>query len=80
MTIQIYGTGCTKCNMLEKEVRKAIENSGVDAQIEKIEDIEQIMEAGIMLTPALGIDGVVKSTGKVLSEKHIIELIEGEAQ
>ncbi len=78
MVIQIYGTGCTKCNLLEKEVKKAVEKNGIDAQVEKIEDVDKMIDLGIMITPALAIDGVVKSAGKVLSEDDIIRIIRGE--
>jgi small redox-active disulfide protein 2 len=78
MIIQIYGTGCTKCNLLEKEVKKAVEKNGIDAQVEKIEDVDKMIDLGIMITPALAIDGVVKSAGKVLSEDDILRIIRGE--
>lgn len=77
MKIQILGTGCPKCKELAANAEKAIAAAGVDAEIEKIEKIAEIMAMGVMLTPALAIDGQVKSSGKVLSADQIQELIEG---
>lgn len=74
-TIQILGTGCPKCNTLAENARQAVENTGADAQIVKVTDINEIMSFGVMITPALAIDGEVKSTGKVLSPDAIAQLI-----
>ena len=75
MTIKILGTGCTKCKTLEENVKKAVANSGKFVQIEKVEDIEKIMEYGVMSTPGLVIDEKVISVGKVLSPKEIEKLL-----
>jgi len=75
MIIKILGTGCAKCKQLEKAVIKAIENLGVDANIEKITSINDIMNYGVMITPALVINEKVVSTGKVLSTDEIEKLI-----
>jgi len=72
MKIEIYGTGCAKCKKLFENARQA---AGSDTVVVKVEDIQQIMSAGIMLTPALAIDGQVKSAGKVLSVEEIKKLI-----
>jgi len=77
MKIQILGTGCPKCRQLEKSAREAIETVGNGATIEKVTDIEAIMSMGVMLTPALVIDGTVKSAGKVLNGAQIAALIQG---
>ena len=77
MKIQILGTGCPKCKQLAANAQKAIEAAGVDAEIEKIEKIAEIVAFGVMVTPALAIDGEVKSSGKVLSADQIHELIKG---
>jgi len=71
MKIEILGTGCKKCKKLEENAQEAIKSAGVEATIEKVEDMKTIMEYGIMSTPGLVIDGKVKSTGKVLKPKEI---------
>jgi small redox-active disulfide protein 2 len=75
MKIEVLGTGCAKCKALEEAAKQAVAKSGKFVQIEKVEDIQKIMEYGVMSTPALVIDGKVLSTGKVLSVDAIIELI-----
>jgi small redox-active disulfide protein 2 len=76
MKIQILGTGCPKCKLLYQNAKLACEEVGVQSDIEKVEDIMRITEAGVMMTPALVIDGDVKSVGKVLSVPEIKDLIE----
>ncbi len=71
MKIEILGTGCTKCKALEENVKKAVADAGIFAQVEKVEDIQKIMEYGVMSTPALVINGEVKSTGKLLNSEEI---------
>jgi small redox-active disulfide protein 2 len=75
MKIQILGSGCPKCHQLEKNARAAAQETNTAAEIEKVTDTDRITEMGVMLTPALAIDGVVKSTGKVLSKDEIAKLI-----
>lgn len=75
MKIEILGTGCTKCQTLLNVTKEAVAKSGLFVQIEKVEDIVKIMNYGVMSTPALVIDGVVKSTGKVLSIEEIQALL-----
>ncbi|MCX6076684.1 MAG: thioredoxin family protein [Campylobacterales bacterium] len=75
MKIEVLGTGCSKCKALEEATKQAVAKSGKFAQIEKVEDIQKIMEYGVMNTPALVIDGKVLSTGKVLSVDAIVEFI-----
>lgn len=77
MKIQILGAGCPKCKALESNVQEAITKTGVEADIEKVTDIDKIMEMGVMITPGLAIDGEVKKTGKVLSADEIAEIIKG---
>lgn len=69
--IQILGTGCPKCNMLKANAETAIKELGIDAEIEKISDIKEIMNFGVMSTPAIAIDGKVISAGKVLKPEEI---------
>ncbi len=78
MKIQILGTGCPKCKMLEANAQAAIGEINLDAVILKVTDINEIMDFGVMMTPALAIDGDVKSVGKVLSKKQIIEILQKE--
>lgn len=71
MKVQILGTGCPKCARLAENAAEAIRDKGVDAEIEKITDINQIMTFGVMMTPALAVDGDVKVVGKVPSSEEI---------
>ena len=77
MIVQILGTGCAKCKKLYDAVVRAVADTGVDAQIEKIEDVQKIVAMGVMMTPALVIDGVVKSDGKLLTPTEIAALLRG---
>ena len=75
MKIQILGTGCMKCEKLEANAKEAIKEKGAAYEVEKISDIKKIMDFGVMLTPALAIDGQVKIAGKVLSVEEIKKLL-----
>ncbi|NQT76875.1 MAG: TM0996/MTH895 family glutaredoxin-like protein [Bacteroidetes bacterium] len=75
VNIKILGTGCPKCNSLEKLTRKVLSETGIDAEIEKVEDIMEIMNYGIMKTPALVINGEVKISGRLPSDKELKELL-----
>jgi len=75
MVIKILGTGCPKCKLLEEHAKKAIESSGISATIEKITDINKIIDYGVMATPGIVIDEKVVSTGKVLSVEEIVTKI-----
>ena len=63
--VQILGTGCPKCKKLYEAVQQVVKEHGIEAEVTKVEDINEIMKAGIMMTPALMIDGVVKVTGRI---------------
>jgi len=65
MDIKILGTGCPKCKALEKAAKDAVSQTGVDATVSKVEDIMQIMQFGVMTTPALVVDGKVVVKGRV---------------
>ena len=80
MKIQILGTGCPKCKMLEANAKAAAGEINLNAEILKITDINEIMDFGVMMTPALAIDGDVKSVGKVLSKMQIIEILQKEGK
>ncbi|MBN1109977.1 MAG: TM0996/MTH895 family glutaredoxin-like protein [Methanomassiliicoccales archaeon] len=77
MRIEVFGIGCVKCKRLEKNVREALAKAGVDAEVVKVDDMTAIMDQGIMVTPALAIDGEVKFMGKVPSVEELIGMIKG---
>ncbi len=77
MKIQVLGSGCPKCKTLEANARAAAASLGMDVAIEKVTDIDAIMEMGVMMTPALAIDGEVKSVGKVLTKDQVAAMIKG---
>jgi small redox-active disulfide protein 2 len=76
MKIEILGTGCPKCKATEKIIRKAIEELGVKAEIVKVEDIQQIIDRGVMMTPAVFVDGEAKIVGHVPSADEIKKLLQ----
>ena len=71
MNIKILGSGCSKCKKLEENTRLAVKELGVDATVEKVSELSAIMGYGVMMTPALVINEVVISTGKILSPADI---------
>ena len=73
--IQILGTGCAKCTMLADNIKKIADSLGIEYQLEKVEDITKIIEFGVMMTPGLVVDGVVKASGKVPKDDEIKEMI-----
>jgi small redox-active disulfide protein 2 len=75
MLIQVLGTGCTRCKTLYEMVKKVVEETGVDAEVEKVEDIQQIMAFELIMTPGLVINGEVKAAGRLLSVEEIKKLI-----
>lgn len=75
MKIEILGPGCFNCQRLEKNARKTVKELGVDADIEKVEGVQEMSSRGVMMTPALAIDGETKSTGKVLNPDQIKKLL-----
>jgi len=75
MKIQILGTGCPKCTQLAENAKAAIQAAGVDAEIVKITELNEIIDYGVMLTPALAIDGAVKFVGKVAAVAEIQEIL-----
>ena len=70
-TIKILGTGCAKCKQTEAVIRETLSDMGLEANIEKVEDIQKIMEYDIMSTPAVVLDGTVKMAGKVPSKDEV---------
>ncbi len=75
MKISIYGAGCQKCNTLFEQTKQAVSELGIDCEIVKITDFEEIMEAGVMLTPAFAIDGEIKFANQVPSVSELKEII-----
>jgi small redox-active disulfide protein 2 len=73
--IQVLGTGCSKCKTLYETVNKAVMETGVDAMVEKVDDIQKIMSYNILMTPALVIDGYVKVAGRVPNLEEVKQLI-----
>ena len=75
MEIKVLGTGCPKCKSLEKLTREVVEAEGIDAVITKVEDIMDIMSYGVMMTPALVVDGQVMLKGRMPSVKEITTIL-----
>lgn len=71
MIIKILGSGCSKCKKLEANTKEAVKEMGIEASVEKIEDIHAIMKYGVMSTPALVVDEEVKIAGKLLSKDEV---------
>jgi small redox-active disulfide protein 2 len=79
MKIQVLGTGCPKCKKMYENAEQAVKDLGICADLEKVQDLKAIMNFGVMVTPALAIDGDVKVAGKIPSVEDIKKLVE-EAQ
>ena len=75
MKIEVLGMGCPKCKQLFENVQDALKRKEVEAEVIKVEDIDKITEYAVMMTPALVIDGEVKSSGKVLNLEDIEKLL-----
>jgi small redox-active disulfide protein 2 len=71
MKIEILGTGCPKCKKLIQNAEEAVREMNIDAEILKVTNIDEIMNYGVMMTPALAIDGEVKAAGKVVGKEEI---------
>jgi small redox-active disulfide protein 2 len=76
MKIQVLGTGCPKCNQLAANAKQAVEEAGIDCEVEKVTDINDIVACGVMMTPGLAVDGVVKVSGRVPDVEEIRSLLE----
>jgi len=75
MIIQILGTGCSKCKTLYELANRALQETGVAASVEKVEDIQKILEFDILMTPGLAIDGQVKTAGRIPGLEEMKRLI-----
>ena len=80
MKIEILGMGCPKCKKTADNARQAVEESGIHAEVIKVEDLNKITEYGVMMTPALVIDGEVRATGRIPGIHEIIDWIEEKNQ
>lgn len=76
MKIEIFGTGCPKCKTTEKNVRKAVEELGIQAEIVKVDDLQEIINRGVMVTPAVFINGTAKILGHVPSTDAIKKILQ----
>lgn len=75
MEIKILGTGCPKCKALERITRDVIAENGIDATVSKVEEIMDIVKFGVMMTPALVVDGKVVLKGRVPSKEEVKQLL-----
>jgi small redox-active disulfide protein 2 len=76
MDIKILGTGCAKCRLLEESVRQAVDEMGLDATVEKVSELTEIMVYGIMSTPGLVVDGQVRLTGRLPKLDELKSILE----
>ena len=76
MKIEILGSGCTKCKATEEVVKKAVEELGIQAEVVKIDDLQDIIDRGVMMTPAVVVDGIVKIVGRKPSVDEIKKLLQ----
>ncbi|PVX51814.1 small redox-active disulfide protein 2 [Balneicella halophila] len=74
-SIKVLGTGCAKCQSVTKVVKDAISENNIDATVEKVEDMMEIMKYNVMVTPALVIDGEVKIKGRVPSKDEVLKFL-----
>ncbi len=80
MDIKVLGPGCGRCELTAKNVKEAVAEAGVDANIEKVTDIMEISKYGVFGTPAVVIDGDVKSVGKIPEKEEIKGWLQGEGK
>ncbi len=76
-TVKILGAGCTKCRTLEEKVRRLVADHHLPVRIEKVSDLQEIMRYGIMMTPGLVVDGVVKSVGTIPKDDQLVDWMKG---
>jgi small redox-active disulfide protein 2 len=77
MKIQILGPGCSKCKTLEQRVRQLVEKHQLPVEVEKVSDLQEMVKYGIMMTPGLVIDGIVKSVGSIPKDAQLLEWMKG---
>jgi small redox-active disulfide protein 2 len=76
MKLEIFGPGCAKCEALAARVKSAADRLGLDHELVEVKDVAEMSRRGVILTPALAIDGEIRLTGKVPGEKEIADLLE----
>ena len=79
MDIKVLGPGCSKCHQTEKIVKEAVSEAGLSASVEKVTDIRKIAEYGVFGTPAVVVDGDVKSVGKIPTKQEVKQWIQSSA-
>ncbi len=79
MEVEVYGPGCANCQNVEKNVKEAVRELGLDIEIKHVQDMDKILEAGIIATPGLAIDGEIKSMGRIPSVEEIKKWIRAKA-
>jgi small redox-active disulfide protein 2 len=77
MKVQILGSGCAKCKTLEERVRQLVAKHQLPVEVEKVTDLQEIIKYGIMMTPGLVVDGVVKSVGSIPKDDHLLAWMKG---
>ena len=80
LKIEILGTGCAKCKKVTNNVKKAVDELAMDIQVEKVEDIDRILDYGVMMTPGVVIDGEVKVAGKIPDVRQIKQWVQESGQ
>ncbi|MGB2629877.1 MAG: thioredoxin family protein [Candidatus Omnitrophota bacterium] len=78
MKIEVFGPGCPRCGQVEKAVKDALAELGITAEVEKVKNMGKIVEAGIMLTPGLRINGQIKCSGKIPTVEEVKKWIKEE--
>jgi len=76
MKIEIYGSSCAKCKKTEEIVRQAVNELNIEAEISKIEDLQKIIDKGIMMTPAVAVDGEIKIVGRVPNTQDVKKILQ----
>jgi len=77
MKVQILGSGCAKCKTLEQRVRQLAAEHQLHVEVEKVTDLQEMIKYGIMMTPGLVVDGVVKSVGSIPKDNQLLEWMKG---
>jgi len=75
MRVQVLGTGCAKCKELTRRTEEVLERLGITQPVEKVTDLEEILRFGVLMTPALVIDGVIRVAGRIPSREEIEKLL-----
>ena len=77
MIVKVLGTGCKRCNTLETKVRELVKQNNIEAVVEKVSDIQEMVSYGVMATPALVIDEKVKSFGVIPKDEQLLNWLKG---